>query len=118
MLMPLLVACEQTGTTIPDRTQVESSLTAAGYSVELTDSITTDSGATAAQRLVAHKGDEYIDICYDVDAPEGDEIMEYYQTAYPDLNKAVHMGDRRVVFCVSSQKSMEDVGIVIVEVKI
>ncbi|MCM1266877.1 MAG: hypothetical protein NC302_03155 [Bacteroidales bacterium] len=93
--------------TYPDLDAVAESLEDAGFTVERAESVA--EAGVEAERVKAVKGEEYLDICYNIASDEDrDKIVEFYTGNYQKYNL---VSDDEVVYCYSSEWVLETVGL-------
>lgn len=91
----------------PEEKEVAASLEEAGFEVEQTDDFAELD--LKVSRIKAVKGEEYLDLCYDVVSDEdSDRIVEYYSQSYQKYNLVV---DEETVYCYSSESVLQSAGL-------
>ncbi len=93
--------------TYPEPDEVVGNLENAGYTVERSEGL--EGLEVETDRIKAVKGDEYIDICYNVSSvTDMDMIIEYYMDCYEKYNL---VSDTEIVFCYSNDGVLESAGL-------
>ena len=90
----------------PEEKDVVASLEEAGFEVEQTDDFAELD--LDVSRIRAVKGEEYLDLCYDVASDASDNIVEYYAQSYQKYNLVV---DEETVYCYSSESVLQSAGL-------
>ncbi|MBE5853005.1 MAG: hypothetical protein E7299_08705 [Lachnospiraceae bacterium] len=116
----ILISCGNggQGTYFPDSSEMQNNLKDKKYEVNVQEIQNDEYSGT---RLTAKKGNEYIAFFW-LDESEGIETLEQeLKTNYPDYTKMVSMendSNYGTFIFASSDRAMDDAGIVIVEVKV
>lgn len=77
-----------------------------GYAIVCSE--TAPDGLTAAQRVLACKGDAFVDICYGLDETAAQAAFDDYAALYGDYY--IIAQNQRFVYCVSSKVAFRDAG--------
>ena len=97
---------------IPQRYVLIANLTEKGYEVQTFD--TALNSEIFAQRVLAKKGSDFVDICYGLTEEQAKGLFENYKAEYHEDNKPAYYimaQNRQYLYCVSSrQVFFEDAG--------
>lgn len=101
---------------VPTRETLIENLKNAGYSVEELDSA--EGSPLTLDRVIARKGESFIDIVYGLSSEEAAEVFELYRGFYPDTyyilarnGNYVYCAGDRAAFKKAGFKSTENVGV-------
>lgn len=93
---------------VPDRETLISNLEQAGYQIELYD--TALNSEIPAQRVLAIKGNHYIDICYGLTEEDAPAILTEYEYVYGYQKFYVLARNQEYVYCIGSKKAFKHSG--------
>ncbi len=91
---------------VPSKENLIAALTEEEY--EISEPEVPEVSNEAAERVLAEKGDRFIDIVYGLDAEELQTVFHYYEETYEDYYILAINGD--YVYCVSDKKTFSKAG--------
>jgi len=96
---------------IPQRDALVADLTEKGYEVQTFD--TALNSEIPAQRVLAKKGDSFVDICYGLTDEQAKNLFENYKAKYHKDSRPTYYimaQNRQYLYCVSSRQVFNDAG--------
>lgn len=110
----LIVGCGSFGTSMPDPDKIVpqrdiliENLEDKGYTIETL--ATVEGSDLTVDRVMAQKGDKYIDIVYGLSDEDSSKIFELYCELYPD-DYYILAQNGNYVYCVSDKKTFSKAG--------
>ena len=94
---------------VPEREVLVANLEGSGYTVTTLTVI--DGSDLTLDRIIAKKGDKFIDIVYGLSEEDASEIFELYCGLYPD-DYYILAQNGNYVYCVSDKKTFSTAGFV------
>ncbi|MCL1951899.1 MAG: hypothetical protein FWF60_03645 [Oscillospiraceae bacterium] len=91
---------------IPAKDTLTAALEEKGYEIE--EFVTALDSGIPAQRVCAHKGRQFVDICYGLTRSQAKEVLPRYEAAYEDF--ILMAQNEQYVYCISDKQAFEDAG--------
>lgn len=93
---------------VPSYEILMQNLTKEGYSIE--EEMQALNCDVKAKRVIATKGNKYIDICYELNDEDVDLVFEKYREKYEDTSFYILAQNGKFVYCVSDKKTFKKSG--------